>query len=382
MSSVNEDKELVIHSKKAHLDWSSKQGRILSANGKAIEYYTADRGYYFEEKELPHYYLQQGITQQIFDSWLPAPSSSICGAWKRPLFCGTWEHSTEREESVYNIQTNSLFVDLRLPTTRSITFPTNNSNNQSMVSLSSWTNEELRYFARQHVFGGFSKVTIEGGRNVCTRHHCMDWNYIGIPRPRPNKWWIEMHPNHSNMWKEWAYAKDENGQHYYMERWERLDGGKECHDNNNEQQQRLALRKQDGMDGILVLVGDHFNYLLDRHVESTGFPVVEGKFTLVDMVDALLESGDRKMAEALLSMEACHGRVSKGWIIDASIQPWKEGTSLFNSGDIQVVGSCIEDCHIEWNEMRWTIYESSFETIEELIALFDLKCRVIKPLHA
>jgi hypothetical protein len=376
--------EMLIQAKKAHLDWSLKQGRILNANGKAVEYYTADRGYPFQETELPHFYLQQGTTQQIFVSWLPAPSSCICGAWKRPLFCGQWEHSTDNEESVYNVQTNSLFVDL--PSNNNSNNNNNNNNNDNCTeSLSTWTNEQLRYYARQHVFGGFSKVAIEDGRNVCTRHHCIDWNYIGIPRPRPNKWWIEMHPNNSNknpnnIWKEWAYAKDENGQHYYLERWECLHDSHEYSDSiqqlqqQQQQQQRLALRKQDGRDGILVLVGDHFNYLQDRTLESTAYANLEEKSTLVDLVDHLLlqESGDREKAEALLSMEACHGRVSKGWKIDASIQPWREGTFLFHPGDIQVVGTSIEDCYIVWNEMRWTIYESSFRNLEELNSLFDI----------
>ena len=50
----------------------------------------------------------------------------------------------------------------------------------------------------------------------------------------------------ANVWKEWAYAKDNFGQHYYMERWERLEEGNSL---------RLALRKREGIDGIVVVVG-------------------------------------------------------------------------------------------------------------------------------
>lgn len=336
-----------------HLAWSSKQSRILSADGKALEYYTGERGFPFQEDELPHHHLAKNDTQQVFRSWLPTITStadvSICGAWKRPLFCGVWEHSTEEEESVFNVQTNSLFIDLRIPTSRKHVLPAD------CTSLACLTELQLRFYARQHVFGGFSKVTMEREREVCTRHHCLDWNYVpGNPRPRPNKWWIEMHPN-KDVWKEWAYATDDFDQHYYMERWERLEEGNA--------DQRLALRRQDGSDGILVVVGDHFNYLFSRCLLGT--EVIEGS-TLVEVVDAALVRGDRSTAESFLSMDAGHGLVSLGWKIDAAIQPWREGGALFEDGDIAVEGDSIDTCHVMWKGSRWSVYESSFETINDL----------------
>ena len=233
-----------------HLDWSHKQGRILTANGRANEYYAKED---FTEKELPHYFLRSGETHTVFRQFTQEQKDSpICGAWSRPLFCGTWEHSTLAEETVYNVQTRSLFVDLRIPTTRSWVLPS------GATSLSSLSNEELRYYARQHVFAGFSRVTTEpdDDRPVCVRHHCIDWNYVGVPRSRPNKWWIET-PNEGTapppMWKEWAYAVDENKQHYYMERWQRLENG-----GGNPGCLRIALRKcpsEGDPDGVLVVVG-------------------------------------------------------------------------------------------------------------------------------
>ena len=330
-----------------HLAWSHKQGRILTANGKALELYTEQRGFPFEKDELPHYHLAGGNTHQVFHSWLPIPSSPICGAWKRTLFYGTWEHSTEDDEIVYNVQTNSLFIDLRIPTTRQQVLPEN------CTSLASLTDKELRLYARQHVFGGFSKITKERNREVCTRHHCVDWNYVGTPRPRPNKWWIEMHPD-NNVWKEWAYATDDYGQQYYMERWERLEGGAA--------EQRLALRKKEGVDGILVVVGDHFNYLVGRCIIGTE----EVQTSLVGVVGTALSKGDRATAESFLHMEAGHGRVSTGWKIDAAIQPWKEGTILFDDEDIRVVGDSIDSCHVLWDGTRWDVYESSFKTVGQL----------------
>jgi hypothetical protein len=337
-----------------HLAWSFNQSRILSADGKALEYYSGERGFPFQEDELPHHHLAKNDTQQVFRSWLPSiastASTSICGAWKRPLFCGVWEHSTEDEESVFNVQTNSLFIDLRIPTSRKHVLPA------ECTSLACLTEQQLRFYARQHVFGGFSKVTTERDREVCTRHHCLDWNYVpGNPRPRPNKWWIEMHPK-KDMWKEWAYATDDFGQHYYMERWERLEEGRA--------DQRLALRKQEGSDGILVVVGDHFNYLLSRNLLGT--EDLEGRSTLVEVVDAALTRGDRSAAESFLSMDAGHGRISIGWKIDAAIQPWREGYALFEDGDIAVEGDSIDTCHVMWKGSRWSVYESSFETINDL----------------
>lgn len=46
----------------------------------------------------------------------------------------------------------------------------------------------------------------ESGGLVATRHHAVDWNYIGRARPRPNKWRVEMGPG-GNTWREWGFAK-------------------------------------------------------------------------------------------------------------------------------------------------------------------------------
>lgn len=85
---------------------------------------------------------------------------------------------------------------------------------------------------------------------VCTRFHCIDWNFVGVPRPLPNKWWVEMAQD-KQKWKEWVYATNEDGQYYYCEHWQRLERG----DSN---EVTLALRKSPSAeepDGILVVVG-------------------------------------------------------------------------------------------------------------------------------
>lgn len=103
---------------------------------------------------------------------------------------------------------------------------------------------ELRLFARRHAFAGFTRVapitkhihsaegvpSVDGGGNiakegdkgrgrgggggkdglVATRHHAIDWNYVGQPRLRPNKWRVEMGPG-GDTWREWGFAKVGSG---------------------------------------------------------------------------------------------------------------------------------------------------------------------------
>jgi hypothetical protein len=232
------------------LDWTAKQGRILTDEGKATEYYCSERGFPFESNELPHYHLERGDSHVVFRRWAALSSdaeqekSPIVGAWSRPLFTGKWEHSTDNEETVYNIQTGSLFIDLRIPTSKPVSrweklLGDENNEQQGFISccssrqvLESMSDEDLRLYARQHVFAGYSVISQEKNNKMsnnnlplCTRHHCIDWNYVsGKPRPRPNKWYIEGKYNDGkrpcNVWKEWSYATDENGQCYYWEKWE------------------------------------------------------------------------------------------------------------------------------------------------------------------
>jgi hypothetical protein len=86
-------------SQSKHLDWSSKQGKILTCAGKATDYYTASRGFPYTDDELPHHYMMKGtdvfLNQckiwydsiykgEIFSAW----DASIVGCWNRPLFIG------------------------------------------------------------------------------------------------------------------------------------------------------------------------------------------------------------------------------------------------------------------------------------------------------
>eukprot|EP00980_Cylindrotheca_fusiformis_P003036 scaffold709_cov197-Cylindrotheca_fusiformis.AAC.4 len=338
-----------------HLTWTEKQGHILTAGGKANEYYSQDRGFPYQQSELPHHHLILGKTHEAFDKWRSSalPCALIAGAWNRSLFVGGWQHSTDQEETVYNIQTHNLFIDMRIPKTRNLTLVCPDA-----TSVEDLDAQQLRIYARQHIFAGFSLLAREEERPVCTRHHCIDWNFVGYPRPRPNKWWIEVNPD-GNAWKEHSYATDVYGQHYYFERWERL---------GTSDFPRLALRKAstEPRDGILVAINDHFNYVLERKRNDKKNPQ---ETSLVDLVDAAVAAGDLTTARSYLSIEGGHGRVSTGWRLDCSISPWDEGKQLWkNDGDsnIQVQGDSIDSCHILWKGEKWEIYDCSFETVEEL----------------
>jgi len=295
-----------------HLEWSAKQGRILTDSGNALRYYSRENGFPFVPSELPHYYLERGDSDIVFKQWAKIMkdkqyTSPIIGVWDRPIFAGRWEHTTNEDEIVYNVQTATLFVDLRIPRSKPVMnwekllkHPQQQHvhdlhSSRQEEAFQSMSGQDLRMFARQHGFGGFSLLsTMEGDvthacptehhRSLlcCTRHHCIDWNYIPRkPRPRPNKWYIDMllskddeesasnsnttsvgkSPLPScNVWKELSYSTDENGQCYYYEIWKRRIGDKRG------EGLRLAMRRKrnreldvvggdDNIDGIFVVVG-------------------------------------------------------------------------------------------------------------------------------
>ena len=409
------------------LDWSSKQARILTGGGKAEEYFTAERGFPFVESELPHYHLMQGTTDKVFAEWRQAlfhndASSSdhedteedegegppankkaktadeedistdqrvlaaagskdaeanhklfllpLVGAWTRLLFFGGWEHTSFHDERTFNLQTNNLFIDLRIPKMRDVLLADIKGSAQSLMDLSK---EQLRIYARQHVFAGYTQVCrvstpIHQEDYLCVRHHCVDWNFVGTPRPRPNKWWAELDTasNEVQTWKEWAFATDNRGQHYYCEQWERVSGG--------DQTQVLALRKAapKTTDGMILVIGDHFNYIIGRDVADVDLASKQSSHpSLVSLVDDALDNDNLDKARAYLSTQGGHGRVSNGWLIDCAIEPWKEGLAFWNSSDdLKMEGNHVKDCQIHWKGETWNVFDTTFGTVEEIRNLF------------
>ncbi len=401
-SELNQDE------KESLLDWTNKQGRILTCNGRAEEYYTPERGFSYATDECPHYHLIHKSTENFYNWAMEREKKSkstsdedryelkitnnnpVCGTYFRPLFVGGWEHSTDDDEFVYNVQTNTLFIDLRVPKLgRRI------SSLKDGHGWGEYTDQELKLMARRHAFAGYTKWGMEKAspsappatlfsstteRCVCTRHHCIDYNFVGVPRPRPNKWYAEM-KHDKQTWKEWAYAKDEFGQHYYWERWERYErdgkGGGLV----------LALRKDLGLnttsdtnderDGIVVVVGDHFNYILDRKLKNKG--ARKGGSSAIQCIDGAIESDDRVLAESYMSMDAGHGLISNGWTIDCALHPWKEGTQFLTKDSISIIlpegekdtdSTLLENvnvtsCKVVINGCTYNIYECNV-TVEKL----------------
>jgi hypothetical protein len=51
----------------------------------------------------------------------------------------------------------------------------------------------------------------------------------------------------------------------------------------------------------------------------------QGRVSLVELVDAAVDRNNQTTAMAFMSIQADHGRISNGWMIDCSIEPLREG---------------------------------------------------------
>mmetsp|Transcript_18551 Transcript_18551/g.28849 ORF Transcript_18551/g.28849 Transcript_18551/m.28849 type:complete len:379 (+) Transcript_18551:231-1367(+) len=347
----------------ALLDWTSKQGRILTAGGLANNFTPLSS---FVPTDLPHHHLEDKSTHAAFRDFKARTGNRknlVCGAWDRALFQGAFEHSSNLEEAVFNIQTNTLFVDIRIPLLRDEIIKNNASDTYPRRP------DDVRILSRQHAFAGYTLQEYEAGRPVCTRHHCIDWNFVpnlSVPRSIPNRWWVQMDDT-CNVWKEWAYGRDEHGQHYYCERWERLED--DCRGDGFV----LALRKSEecDRDGILVVVGNHFNYI---HGRKSMFEEGAEKDSTVNLVDKAIAEENMSLAESYLEVEAGHGKISDDgseWIIDCCTLPWKEGTPfLRDNEEFYIEGNSIDTCFVKWKNERWDVFECSLNCVDELRHIF------------
>lgn len=320
------------------LGWSAKQGYILVGGGLLNERQQPGRD--FDEEELPHYLLRNGLCLEVFQKWvLQNLRGSIAGAWNRPLFSGGWKESTDKDTLAFNLQSPSLFVDMRIPVDRPQCL-------SHRLGLTDCSFQDLRYLARQHCFSGYSLPSEDNV--VYTRHHAIDWNYHpSFPRPRPNKWRAEMNTDDHMSFKEYSTTLDINQIPVYMERWQRFSGDgmgekyfaamRRCklpsshpHGSKDPENSRGApLRK-----AVLVLVGDHFAYALDRpYIPAFEGAPGPGGPALIDYAESI---GDRQSAEAYLGLEGSYGQLNcqdgkstSKWTISKSTHPWREGKCLF-----------------------------------------------------
>jgi hypothetical protein len=138
------------------MDWSARQGDILTGGGRLVELYNAP-AFPWREDELPHYYKLRDETHETFARWKAQGRTStlVAGAWARPLFVGGWQHTGDHTERVFNVQTPSLFIDLRLP----LLSDRQLARGGSMDVLS---DEQLRLLARRHCFAGYSLLNAGG----------------------------------------------------------------------------------------------------------------------------------------------------------------------------------------------------------------------------
>jgi hypothetical protein len=386
---------------RSHLEWSDRQRRILTADGRATEMYCASRGFAFAASELPHHHLARNKTREVFDAWRKKQGMSdsesdtmVVGAWFRTLFMGESDFTSRHDEEAYNVQTQTLFVDLRIPRSRRHVFGRRDRQVSSLDDVQD--GDELRWQARQHVFAGYTEHTSDkrpGMAGCCVRHHCLDWNYVGAQRPVPNKWWVERNAQrYPNQWKEWAYATNDVGHPYYGEVWERLSSNTPSSNSVEDpstQQAVIALRKRalsdrrgptgQGADskceddGVLVIVGDHFSYCVGRPLDDPvpGNENYADCTSLVDLVDRAVDRGDFGTARAWLArIGGGHGRISSGWIVDLATEFWKEGTPFWAPDQIVVAGVSLDSCTVRHGPDEWDVFECNLSSATELKSFF------------
>ncbi len=240
----------------------------------------------------------------------------------------------------FNLQTNTLFIDLRIPHSKTRLFGPDSRH--TIKSLDDLTGRQLKWYARQHIFAGLTRRNKEERLN-CTRFHCIDWNFVGTPRSRPNRWYVEL--CNEKLWKEWAYACDDHKQHYYCEYWQRLDDIKT-------DRPVIALQTADHQ-ALIVVVGDHFNYVVNRHRSE----LAKEQGSLVEEVDRLVEANDLENARKWLSIQGGHGRITtdNDWKLDHCIELWKENTPLWRAETVHLTASGT----LVWNDLEFEISESN-----------------------
>ena len=138
---------------------------------------------------------------------------------------------------------------------------------------------------------------------------------------------------------------------------------------------RKKITNYSQTDGIIVAVGDHFNYMIGRDLSSGDTKRYSNTNNLVELVDAAIANGDRNTAISYLSLKGGHGTISSGWVVDCSIQSWVHGKRLIDcvqdnqvSMEIKVTGngSDFRTWNVALGNSSWQIYECSLSSAAEL----------------
>eukprot|EP00471_Norrisiella_sphaerica_P003492 CAMPEP_0184482352 /NCGR_PEP_ID=MMETSP0113_2-20130426/3911_1 /TAXON_ID=91329 /ORGANISM="Norrisiella sphaerica, Strain BC52" /LENGTH=303 /DNA_ID=CAMNT_0026862027 /DNA_START=128 /DNA_END=1039 /DNA_ORIENTATION=+ len=288
----------------------------------------------------------------------------MVGAWRRPLFAGGWTESTEQDTIVFNLQSPSLFIDIRFPLKRPDFSKKSGYEDLSM--------DELRCLSRQHTFAGYTKAEPKDGSGfapVATRHHALDWNYHPkFPRERPNRWRFQLKEDGTSF-KEFSVAFDPHNQAVYMERWGLYPKGRGPY---------LALRREihgEESESLFVVVGNHFAFARDRKHPLPSFPSAKSG-GCANLVDAAYHQGDREKMTQMVNLEGSYGHVrdengALTWKIMKSTVPWREGKPLLVAGDFKLnVGSNNGvPPFVSFLGARWRVFECSF-SVDELHTMF------------
>ena len=103
------------------LGWSSMPAHILSGGGRMEHLFVPGRDYE-GASQLPHHLKGSlpNASYNTFRRWIARDrrTPALVGAWFRPLCVGGWAESTNADTNVFNLQTPSIFVDLRFPVLR------------------------------------------------------------------------------------------------------------------------------------------------------------------------------------------------------------------------------------------------------------------------
>ena len=223
--------------------------------------------------------------------------ADLRGLWRRK-----WISSAEDggvSLSVYWLQTDSLFADIRLPVERRIAAST----------VAEADAAGLRDLAACEGFAGRAELH----EAHCTWHRAFDW--------QPDVGVADI--GHVRAEGDLLY---EHGVHRdYSEVWQRLTPARAPAFG-------LELRDlSDGRAGYLVSIADFFIYARGRPAQ------LRGAGDLTTMLD---DCSDTEAKRALFDAEIAMGEVSPGWLITHCTYPWREGERLFQ-GPLATVGGTL-----------------------------------------
>ncbi|HYG84826.1 MAG TPA: hypothetical protein VD978_01055 [Azospirillum sp.] len=217
----------------------------------------------------------------------------LTGLWRRLSI----EHADGRIDATTTVlwlQTRTLYADIRIPTGR------------PSGAFADLTDEGLLRCAAQEGFAG--TIALDG--DVCTWHRALDVQPPGAP------------PDAGRLTLQGSLLVEYGVHVPYTEHWWRQDDGGG----------RLAAfrleRDAAGLarTGVLVLVGDHFLEAVSRPFALPEAP------SLAALVAPELDAGRRDVAERLLDVSLCYGRIAaRGtpWRVEHATLPWLEGRRLF-----------------------------------------------------